>query len=91
MTYEIVNHLERARLHRQNGALFERPAPAAEVLAWTSEAVRLRPYSLPALIEQAYALSSAGRAVEARKLANLLLDRYPGSIPVLRLATDVKL
>jgi O-antigen ligase len=89
--YEIVNHLERARLHRQNRALFERPAPAAEVLAWSSEAVRLRPFSLPALIEQAYALSSAGKDGEARKLANLLLDRYPGSIPVLRLATDVKL
>jgi O-antigen ligase len=89
--YEIVNHLERARLQRLHAALFERPAAPGEVVAWTGEAVRLRPYSMPARIEHARSLANAGRTDEARRLANSLLGRYPGSETVLRLASDLKI
>lgn len=89
--YEIVNHLERARLRRNQAALFDGPVPTEEVLAWTAEAVRLRPDSLPANIEHARALAQAGRAGDARRLAAKMLDRYPESAIVLRLASDLGL
>jgi O-antigen ligase len=75
--YEIVNHLERARLHRLQTALLEHPASAEQILAWTGEAVRLRPFSLFAQSEHARALAYAGRTEEAKRIARAMLERRP--------------
>lgn len=88
--YEINYLIERARMHRRHGELFEHPAPAAAILAWTGRAVELRPYSVPAGVEHARALAYAGQITEAQRLARALLDRHPGREAVLRLVSDLQ-
>lgn len=75
--YLIANYLERARLHRTRADLFDRPASQQELLAWTGEALRLRPYSLIVQAEHARALSHAGRGAEARRVVRTMLERHP--------------
>lgn len=75
--YQIANFLERARLHRTHAELFDRPAGAQEMLAWTGEALRLRPYSLVAQAEHARALSYAGHGADAQRIVRAMVERHP--------------
>lgn len=86
--YQIANYLERARLHRMHADLFDRPSNPREVLAWTGEALRLRPYSLMVQAEHARALSHAGRGEEARRMVRMMLERHPETNMARGLATE---
>lgn len=74
--YQIANYIERARMHRMHADLLGRSASPQELLAWTGEALRLRPYSLIAQAEQARTLAYAGRAEEARRIVLTMLERH---------------
>ena len=87
--YQIANYLERAGLHRRHSDLFDPPRRAEEMLAWTGEALRLRPYSLIAQAEHARTLSYAGRADEAKRLSRAMLERRPESEMARRLAAEL--
>ena len=77
--YQIANYLERARLHRMHADLFDHPANHVELLAWTGEALRLRPYSLIVQAEHARTLYHVGREQETRRVVRLMLERHPGT------------
>ena len=74
---EIGFYMERARLHRNHPELLERPASPEQIVQWTAETVKLRPYSMRARVDHARSLAHAGRRDEARRLGYALLDRYP--------------
>jgi O-antigen ligase len=74
--YQIANYIERSRLHRLHADLFDRPVGPDEVLDWTGEALRLRPYSLIVQAEHARALAHAGRIEEATRIVHALLERH---------------
>ncbi|MEO8143251.1 MAG: O-antigen ligase family protein [Betaproteobacteria bacterium] len=88
--YQIVNFLERARLRRTHAELFEGRSER-EILEWTGEAVRLRPYSLPAQAERALSLEYLGRQDEAQQIARRMLERHPGTEMARGLAAELKL
>lgn len=85
--YQIANYLERARTRRKHPELFDGRSEQ-EVLDWTGEALRLRPYSLLAQAERARALGYAGRADEARRIARQMLARHPGADMARGLASE---
>lgn len=87
--YDINNFLERARLHRLHPDLFEKPASPEAIVEWSAQAVRLRPYLLPARAEYARALAYAGRAEEARRLARAMIAQHPDSQIARRLAAEM--
>lgn len=88
--YQIANYLERARTRRKHAEFFGGRA-AQEVLDWTAEALRLRPYSLLAQAERARALDYAGRPEEARRIARAMLERHPGTDMARGLAREFQL
>jgi O-antigen ligase len=88
---EAINYVERSRLHRLHGPLLRRAASASEILQWTAEAVRLRPYSLVTQAEHARALANAGRIEEARHISRGMLERRPEAALVRRLAMEMGL
>lgn len=88
---EIGFYMERARLNRNHAELLEQPASPEQIVQWTAQTVKLRPYSMRARVDHARSLAHAGRRDEARRLGYALLARYPDSDPVLRLASDLQL
>ena len=86
--YQVANFLERARLHRLHPNLFDQPARQQEILAWTGEALRLRPYSLPVQAERARSLSNVGRREEANGIVRTMLERHPNTAMALGLTTE---
>lgn len=87
--YQVANYLERARLHRTHPQLFDRSASAEEILSWTAEALRLRPYLQPVQAEHARTLAYAGRRDEAKRIARTLLERHPESSLAQRLIGEL--
>lgn len=87
--YEIINYVERSRLHRIHGSLLEHRATSERLLEWTAEAMRLRPYAPVAAAERVRVLVYAGRADEGRKLARWLLERRPDDPVATRLAAEL--
>lgn len=87
--YEIINYVERSRLHRIHGALLEERAGPERLLEWTAAAMRLRPYAPVAAAERARVLVHAGRAEEGRALARWLLGRRPQDPVAIRLAAEL--
>jgi O-antigen ligase len=77
--YQIANYLERARLHRTHADLFDHSPSRQELLAWTGEALRLRPYALIAQAEHARTLAYAGRVEEAKRMVSAMLVRHSGT------------
>jgi hypothetical protein len=77
--YLVANYLERVRLHRAHAALLDQPASDLELLGWTGEALRRRPYLLMVQAEHARALARAGRADEARRIVLAMQDRHRDS------------
>jgi predicted Zn-dependent protease len=87
--YEVVNLLGRVRLHREHPELLRPAATPDEILEWSKRAVNLRPQQPAVQAEYARSLANAGRLEDARKLAERLVDRFPESPAVKRLARDV--
>jgi O-antigen ligase len=77
--YLVANYLERVRLHRAHAALLDRPASDLELLGWTGEALRRRPYQLMVQAEHARALARAGRVDDARRIVLAMQDRHRDS------------
>ncbi len=88
--YQIANFLERARTRRKHPDLFDGRSER-EVLDWTGEALRLRPYSLLAQAERARALDYVGRTGEAERIARQMLARHPGTDMARGLAAEFRL
>lgn len=86
--YQVANYLERARLHRMHADLFDHPPSQQELLVWTGEALRLRPYSLIAQAEHARTLSYVGRGEEAKRIVRTMLERHPDTDMARGLATE---
>jgi O-antigen ligase len=76
--YQVANYLERARTRRKHADLFGTRSEQ-EVLDWTAQALKLRPYAPLAQAERARALDYAGRTEEARRIARAMLERHPAS------------
>ena len=87
--FEILNYVERSRLHRIHGALLEHQAAPERLLEWTAEAMRLRPFAPVAAAERARVLVHAGRSQEGRELARWLLERRPDDPVAIRLAAEL--
>ena len=86
--YQIANYLERARLRRKHTELFDHPVSTRQLLAWTGEALRLRPYSLIVQAEHARTLSYAGRGEDAKRIVRAMLERHPDTGMARGLATE---
>lgn len=86
--YQVANYLERARFRRMHPELFGQ-ASESEILEWTGEAARLRPYSPVALAERARALEHFGRGPEARRIVAGMLQRHPADEMSQRLAAEL--
>ena len=87
--YDVNNFVERARLHMLHSDLLDQPAPPETVLAWSSQVLKLQPYSLATQAQYARALAFAGRAEDARRFARDILARHPNSQLARRLAADL--
>ncbi|HEY6966423.1 MAG TPA: O-antigen ligase family protein [Burkholderiales bacterium] len=74
--YQVANYIERARMHRTHAELFDQPAGPRQLLAWTGEALRLRPFSLVAQAEHARTLAYAGQTEEALRIVRAMLERH---------------
>lgn len=85
--YQIANFLERARTRRLYPGLFGHRSET-EVLAWTDQALRLRPYSLLAQAERARGLEYAGRSEAARQIVSAMIARHPTADVAGRLAAE---
>jgi O-antigen ligase len=73
----------RARLHRMHPELLAAPASADTILAWSAQAVKLRPYMVGMRADYIRALAHAGHADEARRLAQAMASQHPAS-PLVR-------
>jgi O-antigen ligase len=82
--YEIINHLGRAKLHRDFPELLKDAASPAQVVEWSRRAVELRPQQIIPQVEYARSLAKAGRVGEARVLAQTLAGDFPGSASAVR-------
>jgi hypothetical protein len=86
--YQIANYIERARFHRQHADLLSPPAVPQELLLWSGEALRLRPYSLISQAEHARTLAFVGRAEDARMIVRTMLERHRETDMARRLAAE---
>ena len=85
--YQVANYLERARFRRMHPELFGGPSEA-QILQWTGEALRLRPYSPVVIAEAARSLAHFGRRAEAIELVRGLLARHPDEDMARKLADE---
>jgi len=88
--YDIANHLERIRLHRDHRNLLEKPATLEELLVWAKRVYARSPYSRGVQLEYARTLAFSGKRQEAMLFAKNLQNKNPESKAIEKLISDLK-
>ncbi|MDP3048378.1 MAG: hypothetical protein Q8N12_02965, partial [Thermodesulfovibrionales bacterium] len=88
--YDIANHIERIRLHRDHRNLLEKPAALEELLVWAERVYARSPHSRGVQLEYVHALAFSGKTQKALLLAKQMQSKNPGSKVIKKLISDLE-
>lgn len=88
--YDITNHVERIRFHRDHRNLFEKPAMLEELAVWAERMLSRAPHLRIVQIEYARTLAFAGKKGEAILFAKQLQRENPQSKVIEKLINDLE-
>ncbi|MCG2710196.1 MAG: hypothetical protein L6246_07795, partial [Thermodesulfovibrionales bacterium] len=88
--YDIANHLERVRLHRDHRNLLEKPATLEELLVWAERVYAMSPHSRGVQLEYVRTLAFFGKKQEAMLFARQMQSKNPESNAIKKLVNDLE-